>query len=105
MIFNRRRIDRFNLVRSSHESAIHVAAFCLQSFATDKFLGLDRAHIRQAHERRFCIVLYAHQRCGMRRLLESFSNDDAEMLPDPIDIVVLQRHTRFARRAVFRQIV
>src|SRR4029453_17722814 len=41
----------------------------------------------------------------MCRLLESFCNDDAQMLPDPVDIVILQWHPRFARRAIFRQVI
>lgn len=49
--------------------------------------------------------MHTHERDRMQRALERIGHQNSEMLADPVDLIILQRHARFTGRAFLRQLI
>src|SRR5204862_2675612 len=100
VIFDRRRIGRINLMCCAGERAIDIATFNLQIFAANKFFGsscgVSGALIRKIDYRRLRSIRDSNKRTRVSGLLESFGDNNPEMLPGIMDFVVLQGHSVLA---------
>src|SRR5207248_10348069 len=89
--------------------AIDVAAFNLQFFAANEFFGsssgMGSALIRKIDERRLRLIRDSNKRSRVSGLLESFGENNPEMLSDVMNFRLLQAHADLARRTFLRQIL
>ncbi len=63
------------------------------------------ALIEKIDDRRLCLIRDSNKRSRVSGLLESFGDNNPEMLAGIMNFVVLQRHPVLARRTFFCQVV
>ena len=109
VIFDRRRIGRIDLMCCAGERAIDIATFNLQIFAANKFFGsscsVGGALIGKIDYWRLRLISDSNKRSRVSGLLESFGDNNPEMLAGIMNFVVLQGHPVLTGRAFFRQVV